>query len=192
MIKGGDFNARTAEKGELVWDGEEEGSRKYSKDKIMNKQGIDLLEKIEKMELGLLNGNKEGDDQGEWTFTEAKGSSVIDYVICNAETWEEIKSFRIGERIESDYQPLEIELKATTEETRNIEEVKKIEIEDQTEEGIKIYQENLKKRKEKEEIQEEWEELAEEIRKAINKKKVKNKTQNVGKKSWWNKAETAK
>lgn len=130
MIKGGDFNARTAEKGELVWDKEEEGSRKYSKDKIMNKQGIDLLEKIEKMELGLLNGNKEGDDQGEWTFTGAKGSSVIDYAICNAETWEEIKSFRIGERIESDYQPLEIELKVTTEETRNREEVKKIEIED--------------------------------------------------------------
>lgn len=167
MIKGGDFNARTAEKGKLIWDGEEEGNRRYSKDKIMNKQGIDLLENIEKMELGLLNGNKEGDDQGEWTFTGAKGSSVIDYVICNAKTWEEIKSFRIGERTESDHQPLEIELKAITEETRNREEVKKIEIEDWTEEGLKIYQENLKKRKaEKEEIQEEWEELAEEIRKA--------------------------
>lgn len=36
---------------------------------------------------------------------------------------------RKSERIESDYQPLEIELKATTEETRN-REVKKIEIED--------------------------------------------------------------
>jgi len=179
----GDFNARTAEKGELVWDGEEEGSNRYSKDKIMNKQGIDLLEKIEKMGLGLLNGNKEGDDQGEWTFTGAKGSSVIDYAICNAETWEEIKNFRIGERTESDHQPLEIELKAITEETRNREEVKEIEIEDWTEEGIRIYQENLKKRKaEKEEIQEEWEELTEEIRKAINKKKIKNKTQNIGKK----------
>lgn len=40
------------------------------------------------------------------------------------------KSFRIGERTESDHQPLEIELKATTEETRNREEVKEIEIED--------------------------------------------------------------
>lgn len=59
MIKGGDFNARTAEKGKLIWDGEEEGNRRYSKDKIMNKQGIDLLENIEKMKLGLLNGNKE-------------------------------------------------------------------------------------------------------------------------------------
>ncbi|XP_025266706.1 golgin subfamily A member 6-like protein 6 [Camponotus floridanus] len=144
MIVGGDFNARTAEKGELVWD-EKEKRR-------------------------------------------AKGSSVIDYAICNTETWEEIKSFRIGERTESDHQLLEIELKATTEETRNREEVKEIEIEDWTEEGIKIYQENLKKRKaEKEEIQEEWEELAKEIRKAINKKKVKNKTQNVGKKPWWDK-----
>lgn len=50
MIKGGDFNARTAEKGKLIWDGEEEGNKRYSKDKIMNKQGIDLLENIEKME----------------------------------------------------------------------------------------------------------------------------------------------
>ncbi|XP_025267961.1 golgin subfamily A member 6-like protein 6 [Camponotus floridanus] len=151
MIVGGDFNARTAEKGEIVWDGEEEGSRRYSKDKIMNKQGIDLLEKIEK--LGL-----------------------------------EIKSFRIGERTESDHQPLEIELKATTEEIREREEVKEKEIEDWTEEGIKVYQENLKKRKaEKEEIQEEWEELVEEIKKAISKKKVKNKMQKVGKKPWWDK-----
>lgn len=49
MIVGGDFNARTAEKGELVWDGEEEGRMRYSKDKIMNRQGIDLFEKIEKI-----------------------------------------------------------------------------------------------------------------------------------------------
>lgn len=81
-----------------------------------------------------------------------KGSSVIDYAICNAETWEEIKSFRIEEKTESD-QPLEIELKAITEETRSREEVKEIEIEDWAKERIKIYQKNLKKRKaEKEEI----------------------------------------
>lgn len=154
----------------------------------MNRQGTDLLEKIEKMRRGLLNGNKEGDEQGEWTFTGIKGSSVIDYAICNAETWKEIRYFRIGERTESDHQPLEIELKATTEETRNKEEVKKIEIEDWSEEGIRIYKENLERRKaEKEEIQEEWEELAEEIRKAISKKKVRNKIQNIGKKPWWDK-----
>lgn len=130
MIVEGDFNARTAETGtDRTCMGRRRGKR-YLKDKIMNKQGIDLLEKIEKMGLGLLNGNKEGDDQGEWTFTGAKGSSVIDYAICNAETWEEIKSFRIGERTESDHQPLEIELKAATEETRSREEVKEIEIED--------------------------------------------------------------
>lgn len=95
MIVEGDFNARTAETGtDRTCMGRRRGKR-YSKDKIMNKQGIDLLEKIEKMGLDLLNGNKEGDDQGEWTgFTGAKGSSVIDYAICNAETWEEIKSFR--------------------------------------------------------------------------------------------------
>lgn len=80
------------------------------------------------------------------------------------------KSFRIGERTESDHQPLEIELKATTEETRNREEVKEIEIEDQAKKGIKIYQENLKKRRaEKEEIQEEWKDLAKEIKKKSNK-----------------------
>lgn len=54
MIVEGDFNARTAETGtDRTCMGRRRGKR-YSKDKIMNKQGIDLLEKIEKMGLGLL------------------------------------------------------------------------------------------------------------------------------------------
>lgn len=64
-IIGGDFNARIAEKDEILWNGEEEDRTRKSKDKIENRQGVELLETVEKMGLGLLNGNKEGDEQGE-------------------------------------------------------------------------------------------------------------------------------
>lgn len=39
----------------------------------------------------ILNGNKEGDEKGEFTYVEAKGQSVIDYVIMNVEAWEKIE-----------------------------------------------------------------------------------------------------
>lgn len=71
-----------------MWNGEgknKDRTRK-SKGKIENRQGVELLETVEKMELGLLNGNKEDDEQGEWTFAGTLGSSIIDYAICNAET----------------------------------------------------------------------------------------------------------
>ncbi|XP_026827645.1 inner centromere protein A-like [Ooceraea biroi] len=140
------------------------------------------------MGLGILNGNKEEDEQGEWTFTGTMGKSVIDYAICNVETWEEIKSFKIGERTEADHQPLVVEMKAKIEEIRREEEEREIEIKDWSEEGIKIYKENLKRRKtEKEGAQEEWEELVEEIRKAINKKTIKRKAKGIGQKTWWDK-----
>ncbi|EZA55105.1 hypothetical protein X777_05360, partial [Ooceraea biroi] len=165
----GDFNARTAQKGEIVWNGEEE-SKRTSKDKTINRQGMDLIEKIEKMGLGILNGNKEEDEQGKWTFTGTMGKSVIDYAICNAETWEEIKSFKIGERTEADHQPLVVEMKAKIEE-----------IEDWSEEGIKIYKENLKRRKtEKKEHRKNGKNLVEEIKKAITK-------DGIGQKTWWDK-----
>lgn len=91
MIIGGDFNARTAERGSITWnenENEEEEERRYSKDKTINKQGKDFLAFVEELGLGMMNGNKQGDEEGEMTFIGEKGSSVIDYVICNADAWE--------------------------------------------------------------------------------------------------------
>lgn len=86
LIIGGDFNARTEEQGSIAWnENEEEEESRNSKDKIINRQGKDLLAHIEQQGLGIMNGNIRGDEEGEITFIGKKGSSVIDYAICNAE-----------------------------------------------------------------------------------------------------------
>lgn len=85
LIIGGDFNARTEEQGSIAWnENEEEEESRNSKDKIINRQGKDLLAHIEQQGLGIMNGNIRGDEEGEITFIGKKGSSVIDYAICNA------------------------------------------------------------------------------------------------------------
>jgi hypothetical protein len=46
----------------------------------------------------VLNGNKQGNEEGEWTHIISRGETVIDYGIVNEEAWEGVEKFRIGER----------------------------------------------------------------------------------------------
>jgi len=55
------------------------------------------------------------DKDGEYTFTGGKGGTVIDYVLGNKEVRDKIEKMYIGDRIDSDHQPLEVELKKTKE-----------------------------------------------------------------------------
>jgi hypothetical protein len=48
-------------------------------------------------------GNKQGDEEGEWTYLDSRGETMIDYEIVNEEVWESVEEFRIGERAESDH-----------------------------------------------------------------------------------------
>jgi predicted DNA-binding WGR domain protein len=57
----------------------------------------------------VLNGNKQGDEEGEWTYIGSRGEIVIDYGIVNEEAWERVEEFKVGERAESDH--LEIALR---------------------------------------------------------------------------------
>jgi hypothetical protein len=57
----------------------------------------------------VLNGNKQGDEEGEWTYIGSRGETVIDYGIVNEEAWERVEEFKVGERAESDH--LEIALR---------------------------------------------------------------------------------
>ena len=43
----------------------------------------------------------EGDEQGEWTFTGGRSSTVIDYVIGNEDTREKVEKVEGGERVDS-------------------------------------------------------------------------------------------
>lgn len=38
----------------------------------------------------------------------ARGSTVIDYIICNERTHEIVKEFRVGDRVDSDHLPMEV------------------------------------------------------------------------------------
>ncbi|XP_067207866.1 golgin subfamily A member 6-like protein 22 [Linepithema humile] len=118
-IIGGDFNARTGvEEGgiEIGEEGENgigrgEGRKRKSKNGKINREGRVMMEFLEERGWGILNGCTEGEEEGEFTFTGGKGNTVIDYVIADEDTREKIKSLRIGNRIDSDHQPLEVWVK---------------------------------------------------------------------------------
>lgn len=115
-IIGGDFNARTGEKKGSIETRErgEEGTgggnnrRKRSKDGKMNREGREMVRFLEERGWGILNRSIKGDEEGEYTYTGGKKNTVIDYVIGNGEVREKIRMMRIGDRIESDYQSVEI------------------------------------------------------------------------------------
>jgi hypothetical protein len=46
----------------------------------------------------VLNGNKQGDEEGKWTYVGSRGETVIDYGIVNEEASEKVEEFRIGEK----------------------------------------------------------------------------------------------
>lgn len=85
LIIGGDFNSRMGTEGTIIWSDDTDEIGRKSKDKIINREGREFREEIEEREWDILNGNTEGDEEGEVTYIGARGSSVIDYAITNVE-----------------------------------------------------------------------------------------------------------
>jgi hypothetical protein len=50
-----------------------------------------------------LKGNKRGKQEGEWTYINIIGQTVIDYGIVNEEVWEGVEEYRVGKRPELDH-----------------------------------------------------------------------------------------
>jgi len=69
-----------------------------------------LVEFLEEKGWGILNGCTMGDEEGEFTFTGATGNTVIDYVMGDEEMREKVENLKIGERIDSDHQPVVIRI----------------------------------------------------------------------------------
>jgi hypothetical protein len=103
MLLGRDFNRRTGEREGRNWEQERRDGKRKSKDKdkdkVENAKGKRLMEWNEENGWKVLNGDKQGDEEGE---------GVIDYGRVNDEAWERVEEFRIGERVESNHLPLEI------------------------------------------------------------------------------------
>lgn len=49
-----------------------------------------------------------GDEEGEYSFTEGKGNTVIDCVIGDLEVRDKIGSRRIEDKVDSDHHPVEV------------------------------------------------------------------------------------
>ena len=76
MVIGGDFNIRIANKGKFPGNEEEdEVSERVSKDKVISNGGNQMINFIENKGWIILNGFARGDEEGEYTFIGARGSS---------------------------------------------------------------------------------------------------------------------
>jgi hypothetical protein len=73
------------------------GEGKWEK-KIQKQGGKCRGEEMEWMEENgweVLNGNKQRDEEGKWTYVGSRGETVIDYGIVNEEASEKIEKFKI-------------------------------------------------------------------------------------------------
>ncbi|XP_024883827.1 uncharacterized protein LOC112462336 [Temnothorax curvispinosus] len=186
-IIGGDFNARTGQKGGRI---EEEeggglGEGRRSKDKKVDREGRLLVNSLEERGWEIFNGNVRGDEEGEFTFTGGKGDTVIDYIIGEGEVREKIVSMVVGERVDSDHHPLEIVVRRGKEEEGRRGGWKKRNRGVWNEEGAKRFIEKIGEVEEKEEeLNKEWEEMETRITEAIKgvEEELGNKKGKVG---WW-------
>lgn len=125
IIIGGDFNARIgSEEGNDIegWE-----TRRQSKDKKINERGRSFIRLVGEIGGYIMNGGSSEDKLGEFTYVGERGCSVIDYIIVNERCYNEIISFRVEERIDSDHMPLKLELTNTgrgAEEEKDREEKK--------------------------------------------------------------------
>lgn len=116
----------------------EKSKTRRSVDKVVNREGRILVDKIEERGWSIMNGRL--GREGGWTFVGQMGRSAIDYVITNEKAAEEIRVVKGGDRTESDHLPLKVEIEGP--ELRGSERkqwVKVIKRSDWTEEGIGYY-----------------------------------------------------
>ncbi|KAJ8307056.1 hypothetical protein KUTeg_015140 [Tegillarca granosa] len=75
---------------------------RQSLDKVTNTMGNRLLDLCKSMDLRIMNGRLEGDIEGNYTFQNKRGISVIDYFLCSHSSLDYVGAFNIF----SDHAPL--------------------------------------------------------------------------------------
>lgn len=98
----GDWNARL---GTLGGSG---GRQRSTRDQVINEEGRKWILLLEEFGLMLFNGNVEGNLQGEYTHDGPHKPSDIDYACATPVVGNEIATFRVESRTDSDHQPITI------------------------------------------------------------------------------------
>lgn len=102
----GDLNARTgSEQSTNIYD-----SVRTSKDMILNSNGKKLLELCNDFQLEILNGNIEGDFEGNFTYIRSEGCSVIDYALSGYNVKTLVQKLEVRSELYSDHFPLAVQL----------------------------------------------------------------------------------
>ncbi|XP_058810337.1 uncharacterized protein LOC131675385 [Phymastichus coffea] len=199
IIIGGDFNIRIGEKGRhIVLSGKEDYIYRKSKDKKCSNNWEKIVDLCEGKGWKILNGNTQGDRDGEFTYIGDNGVSVIDYVMVNDELWDEDLEFRIEDSIDSDHAPLVLEIKSEEHEKiyQNYTEEKKEIWKKMTiwnEESIKQFKEKTKDlcnklvEKKEDSVEDRWKDTKEIIGKAWTIERKKIRKRKLGYKIWWDK-----
>ena len=141
---------------------------------------------VEETGWSIFNGNIRGDEEGEFTYTGGRGSTVIDYVIGDEEVREKILELKKGDRIDSDHHTIKVWVEGGMKE-RN----KKIEKRKdrggrgvRDEEECRKFEQKLGRVKMGErEVEEGWEMMIERLGKAIEKtekERIKGKDKGKG------------
>ena len=95
-------------------------SRRISEDITVNPFGRKLLQLCKSTGLRICNGRSPGDKSGKLTFYNHRGTSVIDYVLAEADHFDIVSQLNVGEFNEwSDHAPLEFQLKCMSVNTHN-------------------------------------------------------------------------
>lgn len=128
----GDFNSRCSDIPDEIaeeskgwnpfeWNSGEVGNRK-SRDKGSNKNGEGLINLCKSTEMRIVNGRTHSDEEGQFTFMNANGSSVVDYCLVSLNHWDKIADMEIGNRMESCHFPVIMKIKADVKETEKVTE----------------------------------------------------------------------
>jgi len=171
---GGDFNVRIGKEGKRIEGEEDEEPWRNSKDEKVTNKGRELLDLMEDREWDIANGNVRGNENGELTYIGGRGESIIDYVLVNQKAWDKIEKTKIGNRVESDHQSLEIEIRIKRK--RGIEncKVERKKIVEWGEENIELYRQREEgMRVEGESVEEIWESLKKGVNECETRKEIK-------------------
>lgn len=120
----GDFNARTGKENDCI---ESKGNnhvfgqtplhltptqiKRNNSDKIVNKNGRELVHLCQALGLYILNGRMRGDSLGRFTYSSALGSSVVDYAITDMDP-SSISAFTVRQQtLLSDHNQINVFLK---------------------------------------------------------------------------------
>jgi len=95
-VIGGDFNVRI-EGRRICWEESMEDEIRSSRDRKINREGRILIDFIKERGWFIANGGIERDMEENWTYTGARGESVIDYVVVDDEMADEITRLEIGD-----------------------------------------------------------------------------------------------